>query len=99
MDKEIVVRIADLQAAVELVLGYVADVHGTEIHLERDYFWSIPPEQLYNVYSEPDSFTIGQLSECNTHITGIARDGGPINAFALVWVAEVLRGVGQALVR
>ena len=95
---KIEVSISDLRAALDLVLDHVVELHGTVIHLERDYFWSIPIEQLYNPYSEPDTFTVGQLSESISNVSGIARSDAPVNSFALVWVADVLRAVGQTLV-
>jgi hypothetical protein len=42
--------------------------------LERDHFWSIAPDTLYNVYAEQGEPGIGQMSESWQHIEQLLKD-------------------------
>jgi hypothetical protein len=88
-----------LRQTVEMLLRHLEEIEGPELRLEKDYFWSIPEEQLYDVYSEPTSFTIGQLSESVSNLEALAEDPEQTISYGLVWLGDVIRAVGQSVVR
>jgi hypothetical protein len=98
MTERLTVSLDDVRLVLSRVLDQLVDTEGGEIQLENDYFWAIPSEQLYNVYASPKDLTIGQLSESWRNLQGILDEGAPPNAYALVWLGDVLRAIGQAIV-
>jgi hypothetical protein len=71
----------------------------SELTLDKDYFWSIPPAEAYDVYNEPSNLTVGQLTECLDNLKVIVEDPSRSTSFALVWLGELMRAVGQGAVR
>ncbi|MDQ0379046.1 hypothetical protein [Amycolatopsis thermophila] len=92
-----VIRLDQLAAAAETLLEHVREVHGDTVEVDADYFWSIPPDVLYNVYAEPKELTIGQLSESDQHIRQLVEGQQPPVAYHLVWLSDLLRAVGYTV--
>lgn len=84
-----------LRHAFELALRQVEASAGNAVTLERDYFWSVPGDELYDVLSEPSALTIGQLSESWQHLEALLADEGRAVGYHLVWLADVIRAIGQ----
>ncbi|WP_309108256.1 hypothetical protein [Arthrobacter sp.] len=95
MDEPTRVSVQFLKEAIAVLLQHLEEVEGPEIGLEKDYFWSIPPERLYDVYNEPSSFTIGQLTESLGNLEKMVDDPTRVLSYGLVSMADVLRAVGQ----
>jgi len=90
------VSIEALRSSVELLLGRIEADHGSTIEIDRDFFWSIPDAALYDVYSQPTSFTIGQVSESVESINMMLEHPEFATTRGLVWVSDVLRALGAA---
>lgn len=63
--------------------------------VEIPEFWSVPSDQVYDVCAEPRDLTIGVVSESWAHLDGMVSDPDRVNGYGLVWLAEVLRAVGD----
>jgi len=87
-----------LRSAFELALRHVEASAGNAVTLEHDYFWSVPGDELYDVPNEPSTLTIGQLSESWQHLEGLLTDEGRAVGYHLVWLADVIRAIGQTTV-
>lgn len=91
---ETAIAIDVLKAAAETLIERVREVEGDTVSLRHDMFWSIPADELFDVYNEPEELTVGQLSDSWDQISRItSRDDAPVG-YALVWLADVLRAVG-----
>lgn len=99
MSERVRVSVDLLRRASEILLDHLETVEGDAVFLERDFYWVIAPEQLYDVYTEPSTFTIGQLSECVENLEQIAEDPARSTSFALTWLADLLRGAGHVVTR
>jgi len=99
MSERIRVPVAVLRRASELLLDHLESVEGDAIMLEKDYYWAIAQEQLYDAYNEPSTFTVGQLSECLENLERVVEDPSRSTFFALVWLADLLRSAGQTVTR
>jgi hypothetical protein len=91
--------VAKLRAAADAILGSLEERDIEEIAVDVDYFWSISPEQQYDVTAEPTEFTIGQVSESYGQLTRIVGSGEQPVDYTLVWLGEVLQAAGFALTR
>ncbi|MFE4461918.1 hypothetical protein ACFROC_31590 [Nocardia tengchongensis] len=90
------VSLAELRRSFNLLLDHVeATTEGDIIRLDEDYFWSIPQDELYAVDSVPSNLTMGQLSWSWQHLTDLLADPDQAIGYHLVWLAEVLRAIGQ----
>ncbi len=94
-----IVSIEIVRRACSLLLDHLEEVAGREITLEHDSFWAIDTVQSYDVLKTPEAFTIGQLSESVDQIKSIVADPSNIVSYGLVWMSDVMKAVGQAVVR
>ncbi|MDX3770705.1 hypothetical protein OG963_02705 [Streptomyces sp. NBC_01707] len=88
-----------LRNAFELALQHIEASAGSAVALEHDYFWSVPGDELYDVANEPRTITIGQLSESWQHLEDLLSDPNRAVDHHLVWLADVLRAIGQPAVQ
>lgn len=63
--------------------------------LDKDYFWSIPPDERYDVYNTPADLTIGQLSDSLEFLKPLLADPDDALTYHLVWLADILRAIGE----
>ncbi|MEU3756318.1 hypothetical protein AB0H17_26725 [Streptomyces olivoreticuli] len=84
-----------LRQAFEAALRHVEASAGHTVALEEDYFWSVPGDELYDVLNEPKSLTIGQLSESWQHLEDLLADQDRALGYHLVWLADIIRAIGQ----
>ncbi len=94
-----VVPIDVLETAFRTIMAHSREIAGDDVLVDVDYYWSIPEEAAYDVYREPASLTIGQLSECVDHLRRLADDSPEVLSYALVWLGEVLMAIGRTVVR
>ncbi|MDX2748352.1 MULTISPECIES: hypothetical protein [Streptomyces] len=96
MDNEpLRIPLDQLRTAFELALQHIEASAGSAVALEHDYFWSVPGDELYEVLNEPRTITIGQLSESWQHLEDLLADPNRAVGHHLVWLADVLRAIGQ----
>jgi hypothetical protein len=88
----------ELRRATLAVLAHLERTGRGTIELDADYYWSIAPEQRYDVYTRPDDLSIGRLSDDWAEVAAIARGDEDAVGYALVWLASVLRAVGERTV-
>ncbi|MFG1795892.1 hypothetical protein [Nocardia sp. NPDC049149] len=95
--EQLILSFTELRKAFEVALNHVEATAGTgSAALDQDYFWSIPAEELYDVYDVPVNMTIGQLSESWQHLRDSIADPDRVLTYDLVWLADVLRAIGQS---
>ncbi|MGX2993392.1 hypothetical protein JNUCC64_03710 [Streptomyces sp. JNUCC 64] len=96
MDSEpLRIPLDQLRHAFELALKHIEASVGSGVALEHDYFWSVPGDELYDVLNEPRTITVGQLSESWQHLEGLLAEPEQAVGHHLVWLADVLRAIGQ----
>lgn len=95
MNGEFSISIPRLRESFERVIDYLVQTEGSSLALSRDYFWSISADELYNVYSRPTDMTIGQLTESWQHLEDLLDGQTDVLRYHLVWLADVLRAIGQ----
>jgi hypothetical protein len=90
------VSLAEPRGVVGALLCHLeASVAGDAVALDGDYFWSIPADELYDLAEKPGELTIGQLSESWQHLRDLPADRDRAVGYHLVWLADVLRAIGQ----
>jgi hypothetical protein len=89
------VPVDQLRQVFELLIRHVGGESSSELAISRDYFWSIPSPARYDVYKEPGELTIGQVSESWANLQGMLEDDSKVLGFGFVWLADVLRAIGD----
>ncbi|MFV0460668.1 MAG: hypothetical protein ACK5MT_18070 [Actinomycetales bacterium] len=98
MSQRIEIPVETLRRSAGLLLDHLETSGGPIIALDKDMFWAIPAEHRGNVYAEPTEFTVGQVTESFQNITRIVQDPSTATSYALVWLADLLRAAGEAVV-
>jgi hypothetical protein len=83
-----------LEEAFTVLLARLRAENGTTFSLDRDYFWSIAPDEVFDVEARPGDLGIGQVTDCLDWLAGLRIDQESALAYHLVWLAEILRAVG-----
>jgi len=92
------IDIGELAEIAARILRHVQEAHGTHIHLDTDFYWNIPSPDCYKPYEEPTNLDIGQLSDDWGELRRILNGEKEPLSYALVWLASVLRAVGEEAV-
>jgi len=95
---QVEIPVDTLRRAASILIDRLEAAAGPAIVLDKDMFWAIPPEHRSNVYAEPVEFTVGQLSDSLENLTRVVDDPDSATTFALAWLADLLRAVGEAVV-
>ncbi|KKL16532.1 hypothetical protein LCGC14_2494630 [marine sediment metagenome] len=67
----------------------------SEVEIEETSYWSIPKEYEYDAYSDPREHTLGDLQDDWDQLQRMAMNPDDAVGYGLVWLASVLRAVGQ----
>jgi hypothetical protein len=89
------VRLEELRAAAELLLLHIKENGGDLIDISEDFYWDVAAEDRYDNYQEPKKHTVGQLSDDISQLKHLLSGKSPIVGYGLVWLASVLRRVGE----
>jgi hypothetical protein len=92
------VEISQIREVTDKLLLHIMNMGIEKIDLSADYYWNIPRESLYDNYEKPDSFSMGQLSEDLYFVQQIHQGIRPPLAYGLVWIASLLRFIGEEVV-
>ena len=56
-------KLEDIEQMISTVLLKYRELHGNEIEIENDYYWSFDENELYVFDEEPRDFSLGQLTD------------------------------------
>jgi len=94
-DGNIRVDLDDVERVLTIVLQHIKQQRSAPIERSDDYYWEINEAQLYDPTKDPSDFSLGQLSEDWARLSQILAGDAPPIGYALVWLASILRAVGQ----
>jgi hypothetical protein len=86
--------VPELRRIANVLLDHLEASTGTAVDLAHDFYWFLDPADRRDVYREPSDGTIGQLSENLTNLRSSVESGDEVG-YCLVWLAEILRTVGE----
>jgi hypothetical protein len=91
-------NISEIRAIADKLLAHLLESGHNVVSLPHDYYWSIPKDARYNPYSRPSELTLGQISDDLNELKRIHRGETDPLSYALVWLASVLRAIGEETV-
>jgi len=89
------VTTGNLRQATAQLLEHLEKTGQAEFSVEEDFYWSIPEGDRYDPYNEPKKLTLGQLSDDWAEVQSIVDGSRAPVGYALVWLAAVLRRIGE----
>jgi hypothetical protein len=69
------------------------------VELPSDYYWDIPEGEKYNPYQKPSDLTLGQLTDDWSELNKVLEGSAEPISYHFVWLAAILRAIGEAIVR
>jgi hypothetical protein len=89
------VDIDRLRAVANALLSHLEKHGAKSVTLADDYYWDVPASVRYDRYEEPREHTVGQLSDDMAELTRMLNGERPMVAYGLVWLAAILRRLGE----
>ncbi len=90
------IKVKELKVVTSRLLEYLESENGDTLSLPEDYYWHIDADELHTVEEEPTDLSVGQLSEDWENLQRVASGESDPIRHSLVWLAAVLRAVGEA---
>lgn len=87
------VEIDFLQKIISLLLLRIKEQNGNTVELSNDFYWDISNEDLYQAYSEPKEFTLGQISQDLIEIERLLESPDEAIPYDLKRVAELIKAI------
>lgn len=91
------VTVEQLRAAAQALFSHLEDKGVSSVPIAADYYWDVPAAIRYDRYQEPTQHTLGQLSDDLSELKRMVQGTRPIIGYGLVWLAAVLRRVGETV--
>lgn len=89
---------AQLKEAANLLLSHLERNEIKEVDITDDFYWDVPAAIRYDQHDEPKELTLGQLSDDASEVKRMLEGDAPPVAYGLVWLAALLRRVGETSV-
>jgi hypothetical protein len=92
------VKIEEVKAAFDSLMEHLKSNGHESIDIDVDYYWDILKEERYNPYEDPKNFSMGQLSDDISELRRVLDGDSEPVTYGLVWLASVLRAIGEKVV-
>ena len=92
------VDVAELRAVVDKLFAQWLQSGHTTVSIIHDYYWAVPKECRHDPYTQPVGLTLGQLTDDLLELKRISDGKTEPMSFALVWLASVIREIGEEIV-
>lgn len=89
------VTVHELKAMAIRLISHLEESNVKTIDIAEDFYWDVPAAGRYDNYEEPKQHTIGQLSDDILELKRMLAGDTPPVGYGLVWLAAVLRRVGE----
>lgn len=81
----------------KLMLHLEASGHSS-VEVHHDFYWHIPEDQVYDLSHPPTDHTVGQLFDDWNELKKLLETNRDPIAYDFVWLASLLRVIGEQLV-
>lgn len=92
------IPLAQLRQVTNQLYDHLEAQGHSSVEIPHDYYWEIPKEQRCDVYRDPAGLTMGQTSDDWEELRKILTGESEPIAYALVWLAALLREIGEEVV-
>ncbi len=96
MNNNIQIQKEDLKQILLTLIKKIDTLDTTTIYLNKDLYWNIPYEELYNVYEEPKEITIGSIKEDLEFLQKI-NENREIISYDFIKISNILRVMSESI--
>lgn len=89
------VTTAELRVALDAILCNLEENGVSEVELQDDHYWDVPQADRYGVHDQPTQLDVGQLTDDVNEVKRIVSGDAPPYGLGLIWLAAVLRRIGE----
>jgi hypothetical protein len=89
------VKTEELRHAALALLQHLDEGGQREFEIDEDFYWEVPTDQRYAPYEKPKELSMGQLSDDWSEVMQMSSGDREVLGYGLVWLAAVLRRVGE----
>jgi hypothetical protein len=89
------VTVEELRTAFDRLVEHLETTGQEAFEIEDDFYWDVPCEVRYDPYQKIDGATLGQLTDDWSEVQSMLGGRRPPLGYGLVWLASVLRRVGE----
>ena len=88
---------SELRKLTSILLDYLENNGLNNIEIMDDFYWAIPVDDLYDPLKDPDisKLTLGKLTDEYEFLQRISKDKSLTTMQAFVWLAAILRNIGN----
>lgn len=91
------INVDDLRTVTNRLFDHLDSLGERTVELDQDYYWIIGEQELYDPTRKPTDFVLGQLTDDWRELSKLLEGQKPIS-YSLVWLASILRAIGQKVV-
>ncbi|WP_111956306.1 hypothetical protein [Chryseobacterium lathyri] len=96
MENNIEIEKEDLKKILFILIDKLESSNSNKFSLEKDLYWNIPDENLYNVYQKPEDFTIGSIKEDWEFLQKVLRKEREAIGYDFNKISNILKLIGQS---
>lgn len=89
------ISLRELRAVTGKLYDHLEASGMSDVDVPDVFYWSIPKEGRRDQYTEPKDFTVGQTSDDLAELHRIAAGEADPMGLGLVWLASILREIGE----
>jgi hypothetical protein len=90
------IKIAELRSAINRILNHIEyDLGMIKIALDKDHYWDMFSEDIYDLAKDPKNFGVEQLGDDWEFLSGILKDKDRAVALMLIHASPLPRRIGE----
>lgn len=89
------ITVSDLRRITDKLFDHLDENGITKVKITEDFYWDVPAENRYDQYEKPTLLSIGQLSDDINELNNMVMGRSTVVSYGFVWLASVLRRVGE----
>jgi len=95
-NNKIEIRRNDLKKILYALINELDKSQNNSFLLEKDLYWNIPFDELFNVYEEPKDITIGSIAEDWEFLQKI-NNGREVLSYDFIKVSNILKLLAEVI--
>lgn len=97
MDNNLEIQKENLNQILLNLINKIDSINENSISLDKDLYWYINNEELYNVYEEPEKITIGSIKEDWDFLQKILTDDREVINYDFNKISNILRFISEKI--
>lgn len=92
------VDVRQVRKIVLRLLDHIIERHEVvEVDLNKDFFWVVPPDSVYEVEHQPSQLDVGSLEDEWQFVSSLLNPDARPTAYQLTQIAPILAAMGVSL--